>query len=384
MFQHRIGLAIMVLCGVVRVTSAGTDTQTLIQQLGSPRFQSRIDAERELLNLGIESLPSVHAASRSDNPEIRFRSQRVLELLQRSSITNSYPRIESDPWTVSEAIAPGWEAFFSMLGDSKPARKLYVEMLRSEPALMLKLSDSDWQPEFERRCADVNSFSGFRYRMDSSVGSMATLLFLACHPDNEPSGQATAVIYYYLDDLSFRNATKTPETGSILKSLISHWILKSQGASDTQKLQLAVSYELPEGLDAARELLRQRKQDQSSTNTANAIFYLAMYGGDESFQELEGLLEDETKIPGVDRNGMDTQVRDIALVGLLHLTGQDPADYGLANLRARSGLLYIASSIRFESEQAREQAFKRWQEWRAANYREILPEARDAVEGIEV
>ena len=391
MIQQRLFITTFILWGFPAFAGPESEAsaERLMQQLGSSSFQVRIEAERKLLEMGIDSFSFVDAGLDSESSEIRSRSARLLKLLQRNTIGNSFQRIESDPWTVPDALAPGWEAFFTLLGDGPESRKLYVEMLRSETALMLKLSQPNWISEFERRCADVNSFSGYRYRIDSSVGSMATLLFLACHPDNDPSGQSTAVINYYLDDLSFRNAAKLPGTGPVLKALVSHWILKSRGASENQRLQLAALYELPEGLDVAREILRQRQQTPSSTEIGNAIFYLAMYGQNEALPELEELLDDSTSIhgnrnSGSERNGADVQIRDLALAGLLYITDQDPADYGLPNLRRRSGFLYIASSVKFESEQDRQQALTRWRNWRAQNVREILPKAQNAVEGIEI
>ena len=361
-----------------------TNAEKLIRQLGSESFQSRIDAERQLLDLGIESFEAVTNGTQSDNPEIRTRSQRVLIHIQEAAIAASYEKILEDPWTVPEALAPGWETFFSLLGDGQASRQLYVELLKAEQSIMLIVNQPNWQDEFERLCSEVNTFSRFRYRTRTSVESMIALLMLACHPDNEPTGQATSVIYYFLSDPKFRIQVKDPVTGPVVTSLVAQWISKSHAASANQRLSIAMSYELDAGLEAARELIQFRRQRNQSSHLKNAIFFLAKYGSLEVVDELEELLDDETTIQNGFKGRPDVQVRDLALIGLLHLTEQDPRRYLFPQIRSRTRYLYNASSARFDSKEARTLAFERWRKWRVDNLKKSLPVPVKAVEGTQL
>ncbi|MEW4487432.1 hypothetical protein AB1L42_05090 [Thalassoglobus sp. JC818] len=363
--------------------SASESTASLVRQLGSRSFQVRSDAERKLLESGFDSLGAINQGINSDDPEVRTRSLRVMQLLERSIFVRYRDKIRDNPWLFPQQLTPGWETFFELVGESPEARALYVQLLQSETAIMLSLNRPGWQSRFEQRCGEILSFPQGPFQAKTSLATMTALLFLACHPENTPSGPATTVINSFLNDSQFRRATRDQKTGTVLRSLVGQWILCSVSSSSSQRLSLAASFEMAEGLDAARELISQRhKVSFSPTHLEDAISYLGRYGGPVVIEELEQLLDDEMKLRGRYRGGPEVQVRDIALAALLHLTNQNPESYGLHDLRPRTGFLYIGSSVRFGSTEDRLSAIEQWRTWRARNLGIAVPDTTIADEGI--
>lgn len=370
-------------CSLTLYAESSVSPQQLVRQLGSPNFTARSQAEQRLLDLGYESYSAIVAGAESDDPEVRYRAERLLKLLQRAAFADNQHQLRQNPWRVPAAFAPGWEAYHQLLGDGPDSRELYVQILNSETNLLLTLSYPGWRLEFERRCADLQAFSHQRRRIELQPGSIAALLFLACHEDNQPSGLASSVIYMLIADGNFRDAVENSQSSDVLKALIGHWIRKSENSSPMQRLGDAAAFNLDAAVDVARGIIQDRDRVNSSPiHLENAIFYLARHGGQEVIEELETLLTDRHQLRGSSRGSeMDVQIRDVALVALLHLTDQEPQTYRYYELQPKTGYLYIGNSARFASAADREFALNKWQEWRAASLKDPVPNNLDASEG---
>ncbi len=87
---------------------------------------------------------------------------------------------------------------------------------------------------------------------------------------------------------------------------------------------------------------------------------------------MEPLLTDITpcytpqqQLPG--QNASVVQIRDVALVVLLQLTGQRPADYGYIDARQQAPLkTFQLQSLYRANDQQRAEAIAKWREWRRA------------------
>lgn len=356
---------------VALVSAAESDrtrsAQQLVQRLGHRDFHERTSAERQLLQLGYESYTAISHGTHSENAEIRTRSVRLLELLRRAAFADRRHQLRENPWMVPRQLAPGWEEFHALAGDSLDARNVYIQILNTESELMLRLDDPAWPLDFERRCGELQAFSQQRRISQLQPASIAALLFLACHPENQPSTAASAFLYSLLDDRQFRHAIEHSREKEILKGLVAEWIRRSENSSPMQRLSDAASFQLDAALQIARDTIRDRNQQQiSSIHLENSVFYLALYGGLDVVEELEQLLQDDRRLRNGSRDAeLDVEIRDIALVSLLHITGQEPSEYELHGLRKKTGYLYIGSSVRFASEESRQRALQKWERWRA-------------------
>ncbi|WP_145203238.1 hypothetical protein [Thalassoglobus polymorphus] len=375
--------AVVVLHQTAAFADAEKTPKRLVNQLGNPSFLSRLQAEQELLDLGYRSYSAIVEGTKSSDPEIRYRTLRLMKLLRRGAFADRQQELRANPWIVPEGLAPGWEEFHQMLGDGEDARELYVQILNSETDLMLAVSAPGWQSQFEKRCSDLQAFSHQRQSLQIQPGSIAALLFLACHPENRPSGNASSVITMLISDATFRDAALRSRSSDVLKGLIGIWIRKNRHTSPIQLLSDAVTFDLDAGMEAARDGISRRHQLRASAiHTGNSIFYLAKYGGKDVIEELEKLLSDSAQLPGSFKNSATTvQIRDVALAALLYVTKQDPKKYGFNELRPKSGYLYYANSARFASDQDREKALLLWKSWRANHVRDPIRGSLDASEG---
>jgi hypothetical protein len=374
------------------LADASSDSKQLVRQLGSSSFAARALAEQEILGLGYESYSAIVEAAHGDDPEIRYRAERLLKILLRSAFADQQHLIRENPWIVPEAFAPGWEAFHQLLGDGIDSRKLYVHILNSETDLMLSLTRPGWQLQFERRCADMQVFSQQQGSAELQPGAIAAFLFLAAHPENQPSGSASAVIHMLIRDSNFQNAAELSSSSGVLKTLIGAWLRKGNNSSPRQRLETAVAFEIDAAMDVARDAIKDRNTRQAnSIHIANSIFYLAKYGGQSVIEELEALLNDRQPLQRNSRYSTsntqspiltaNVQIRDLALVALLHVTGQKPRTYDYKNLRSQKGSLYSGNSAKPASVISRDNALRKWRQWRANNVREPVPNFLNASEG---
>jgi hypothetical protein len=124
-----------------------------------------------------------------------------------------------------------------------------------------------------------------------------------------------------------------------------------------------MAYDMPEGLVAAGKMLDARTE---AYYRQYAILTLAKLGTKRDLPRLEKLLGDRAicSTHTVDDVTYVTQFRDIALVAMLHLDGEDPAEYGFTNLRAHNDYVYSPYTIGFAEEADRQAAFAKWEAFR--------------------
>jgi hypothetical protein len=397
---HFLIFAALFLPGLVH---AGEPLPALVRQLGDSNFHKRIAAEQELLSRGVNGLSLASAGMQAADPEIQQRSQRLLSVLHRIAFRDQRDQIRENPWTVGPELAPGWETYQSLVGDSQPARNLYVQMIEQEPELMLAVSlqPATWPLLFERRCADLRTFIDRRATRELQNASVATLLFLSIHPDNRLSPLASATVAALIGETEFHSAVQRAGSGETLvyRALLSHWVESTGHSSAPSRLQLAARFQLPAGVAAAREIISGRRSaGQSRTQLYNAIAFLARYGDQKVIPDLESLLvldqmnlnslrekPSEEKTGGEDPDQAttpaDLAISDLALLALLKVTGQDPQTYLFSDSRLDSEQRFSSRSPGFSTEGERRKALEKWIAWRNLNAPSLRPDPIEASEG---
>src|SRR5207237_7662347 len=123
-----------------------------------------------------------------------------------------------------------------------------------------------------------------------------------------------------------------------------------------------------EGMDLALRLL-----DQKDFAGGMAIVAVGRLGTKEHLGLLEPLLTNNTVLLNVNFNNKPgtTEVRDVALAMMVHLTGQPIKDYGYEFFRGTNNdVVYMAPVyLAFADPAKRDAAFKKWQEWKAKQSR---------------
>ena len=260
---------------------------------------------------------------------------------------------------VKQHRLPAWPRFEKLIGGDRAARTMYIAMLRAEADL---LSASERKPRlagatFQRRCQQLEQ----AVQRDGAVstGSLAALLFVAADPQVPPPSDMESKLYRFCSRGEATRQIASEGGDPVLRHLVGNWISAGRGGYYT--LRLAMTHDFPEGLIAARKILGGQGPSYYKQYAALAM---AKLGGESDLPFLEKLLTD-TQVCATHRinNGptYETQVRDAALVALLHLRGRDPKEFGFDRLQANSQYVYSPYSIGFAEAEEREKAFAKWE-----------------------
>jgi hypothetical protein len=366
-------------------SAAERELERLVHRLGSADFAEREQAQRELLDLGPAALPALRRTATADDLELRYRALQILAELQSRLLEQTLAQLESGDPAAAVELLPGWKRYSRLVGSSPEARRLFVDMVRTEPALMQAADGAPEQisAEFEHRCADLSLRRVQRRRDGLPVPSVAALLFIGSLEEFSPSvTAATCVQNVVLTDGDFASEMNRPDRPESVRQLIALWVIRPDGAAASQRLSIAIKFELPEGMEVSREIIA---SGQNGIPIQQAILFIARFGSRENIAELEELLADETELPTQRRgstNMFSARVQDVALAGLLHLTEQEPKEYGFESIRANPQYLYNPGTMGFTSDEARQRALERWHAWRAEHFKDMLPFVPDAVEGV--
>jgi hypothetical protein len=365
----------------------------LVADLASPTYRVRASASRALAQIGLPAVSALRAALQNDSMEQRRRAERLIHLIELEAFSDRVRQFVDTGRLPLDLRFPGWERFHLLIGDDRPAREVYALMVAAEPELMWQLDHSPLELSrlVEERCTDlvlidqlVNPSSGAS--AGPSVGTACALLFAASLSEVRTNYYTSSclnnlVLMHDLGDLLDAQPPRAPSPlREPLRRLVGLWIGSCKVSSPMQRLSLAARFELPEGLDPALEMIHTRI---GGRQMQYAIFYVAKMGDVDQIALLEDLLHDETELDSR-RFGdtvCSTRVQDVALVAVLHLTGQNPIDYGFVKLRENSQFLYQPDTAGFESEDARREALRTWWRWRAENLHEVFPPPVQAIGG---
>jgi hypothetical protein len=256
-------------------------------------------------------------------------------------------------------------------------------MLRAEPSLMRAVDGppEEMEMEFERRCADLALRRGGS-RATPKLATVSALLFVGGQSECRPSTIAANCVNTIVQQGEFGSALKQDDPPEHLRWLLGRWIGRSESATAMKRLNLAATFDLREGLQVAEEMIRTRA---FGAQVQYAVLYVASVGGPQELPVLEDLLDDDTPIQTGRRSRDSTftsRMQDVALIGLLKLTGQRWQDYGFAEPRSHNTYLYTPGSVGFPDEESREAAFEQWRRWAAANLRELHSAPKWAIEGV--
>lgn len=377
--------AVLATGGIGTAAEPPPDEQVLllVRSLSAPEFAVRLRAEQQLLELGPAVLPVLRNAAGASDLEARYRLARLIDALEDAQREVALDAFRAGGVPLDPRLHTAWNIFTNQVGDRREARELFAEMVRCEPWLVNAVAGplEQLRLEFERRCADVNLQRVQRQESRRSVATVAALLFAAGLPDCHPSATASSCITACIQEGDFLAAMQRPDRPEPLERLVALWISHPDTATAVQRLQLGAKFDLPEGVDVALEIIRQRL---GGPQIQHAILYLAKAGSPAHLHELELLLSDATDLQ-VRRQGMVTafssKVQDVALAALLHLTGQDPRSYGFSELREHPQYLYAPGTIGFDSQAQRRAALDQWKRWSSEHLKDVQPIVEQAAAG---
>jgi hypothetical protein len=127
----------------------------LVRRLGSPAYREREDAAVALGRLGREAVPALRDGLRDPDPEVRRRCEELLPRAQRSDLDIQLDSFVADG--PGKLVLPGWVRFKELAGEDASARRLFVDLYRSERGVLEQL-EKDPKPlaaQVNTRCQQL-------------------------------------------------------------------------------------------------------------------------------------------------------------------------------------------------------------------------------------
>ena len=262
---------------------------------------------------------------------------------------------------------------------------MFVEISRAEPALLESAEAGDeLGVEAFRVCFQRVTQRFFRFdpfepvnRREPSVASIAALLFVAVN-SNLPLPEdllANPMWSNVISHQSFQTALVEGRYKEAPRTLLSRWIQQPAGEMlAVQKLQIALQFQIKEALGIAWGLVKDGKTS-NPYSMGCGIEGLGRLGGKPYAALLAPLLKKQGVVFQQQRmvnNKIEMrtiQVRNVALVWLVRLTGQDHAQYNMPEAKAQfqnldrfpMGFGFVATG--FSDDLKRDAALKKWEKW---------------------
>jgi hypothetical protein len=176
-------------------------------------------------------------------------------------------------------------------------------------------------------------------------------------------------------------ANREPNT---VRRLVTAWVLNCPNRTEAalnERLILLFVYDLNEALPLAIGIAHGGPEYLTASPVLRATAALAVgrFGSKTDVDALEPLLEDETAYPVPNLNQIQglispVQVRDVALAIMLHLTGQEPKDYGFTRAKAKPQTVFDPTSLGLDNNEQRTAAISKWRAWKAAQNSDVAPQ----------
>lgn len=355
-----------------------SEISALITQLGDESFELREGAVEKLLTYGLPALKQVEEGAKHPDPEIRYRCGMVRVALKEIDLDRRLKAFAADVKGEKDHGLPAWNRFARLHGGEAESRQLFVDIFTSEPNLLKSLETDP------KRTADVVAArvaelqQGLRTQQPISLGSVAALLFAAAENEVTLTVQSQQMIFNFCHQASLREAITGGPKKEAIRSLLGNYMLRGEGWAAQQGLNLALQYDLKEGLELARKIIKSRG---NAHMLQLALLATAKLGSTEDLSDMENLLDDKTVVVSSRINNIMTQgqVRDFALVAILHLIsrdkervkgtpleGGDLAAFGFSRLAANPIQLYAPHTIGFPGDDDRQKVFTKWSETKLA------------------
>jgi hypothetical protein len=338
---------------------------TLVAQLGSPRFIERQIATEALSSMGQEAKGAVLRAKNSTDPEVVKRAEQILLAIRldgKQRVINAFIAGED---VEAEGDLPLWAEYQAIAGTSAEAKQLFVQMLEEEWSFLDMVAQGEPRVVSNLLAARVVALEAAirdgREKRGVSVGSVATLLLVAAGGEVQLPNQANLMSLCYRSQ-EFETAMRAGSAREPLRALMGKLIAKDTGGPYlTQRFHFALHYDLKEGLTPARQVLAERQG--IAHVRLYAILVVGKLGDEQDLKLIGELLDDAGVVSShnrVNKVRITTEVRDVALAVLIHRSGGNFADYGLPDIKSNPTTLMQTSSIGFPSEEERLAAIAKW------------------------
>lgn len=348
----------------------------LIKQLGDPSFTIRENATESLAELGILSQQGLKRALLNPDLEIRMRAHRILLKSLQSEFAAKIAAFISDVDGKEEHDLPGWKQFSKTIGSDRNIRILFADMLRRESEILEAFeTGKNLEPVLFKRLAELrpgNAIGQANRPQQTHPATLAALLFVAAESKLATNTTLFSQFYSLLNYSSTKQIIQGSRHKDIIMKMISQLVLKETSkTSHYYPIMLTLNYGMKTtGLTLGRRLLK--AQPASFSTTQYAAIAVARFGDQNDISLLLPHLKNVSVChtwsnPQIQPGVIKTQVRDVILALLIHMTKQDHKEYGFELLRTTPTTLFHTYTCGFTKEEKREAAQAKWTSWYEKN-----------------
>lgn len=256
---------------------------------------------------------------------------------------------------------------------------LYAEIYRAEPTL-LKAYGQDAAAaatSFQIRVDELHEQQMHRRnypiqnQLQQAVAvNLMALMFVGADEGLDLSSNSVAKFMgLFAQSWPPQRVASAPERDHV-RNWLATWIVRRYGEPNREYegMRLGMQYDVPQTLDLALVVLR--RQNEQAFALMYAALCVGQYGEAWHLSLVEPLLTIQTPVQEQHRpvnNRMiryETQLRDVALLVLVHRTGQDAHEYGFEEVDRGAGYRFLPNTMAFERPNARLEALAKWQAWR--------------------
>lgn len=353
-----------------------------VNELSDDSYAKRQEAAARLMAAGMPARDQLRKIVGSPDPETRAAARRLISLIDRSESRRRLEAFAADVEGKQGLTLPGWDQFQKIAGNSASARSLFVEMQQQEgPLFSAVFGASKRVPEdlWEARLARVSQMQlmGGDRTLAPSLGTCAALLFFASLPEMTVSDNAGMLVENLLERPPIREVLQGENAQPAIRKLVVDWLLHCPNKSQEllrRRLTYISAMNLEQGLALALDIVSGDPQylQVQPLAKADAALIIGQLGKREHIDRLEPLLEDasvclQAASPIPAQPLQTVQVRDVALVVMLHLTDQAPSDYGYFKAALQPTRTFNLQTLFRENDQQRADAIAKWREWRQAH-----------------
>jgi hypothetical protein len=344
----------------------------LVKRLGDPSFEVRTSASSQLMRLGLAIKPYLQAGTRDDDLEIRRRCLELLPAVMEADLQARIAVFLADKEGKKEHDLPGWGRFRKLAGDDPAARLLFAEIIKSEAGPFVAEAEAHPDLAGDMFAGRLQNLQQHLYnpllggRGPVSVSEVAALLFVASDTRVRVPLQSVYMLNNFFYQPSIRSALGAPASASPFKRLLVAWMHAQSDPNVVQQtLNLAMNLELKEALSLAVKIANDKTVRGHPLGLA--LTAVGKLGGKEHRPLLERFLDDTTLVGnfGINQVRGTTEIRDVALGMLVHVTGQSHRDYGFAFPQTSLDLKFNPFYLGFTNAAQRQAALKKWQGYTA-------------------
>jgi hypothetical protein len=205
-----------------------------------------------------------------------------------------------------------------------------------------------------------------------SLGSCAAMLFVGAAAKIDVSDRGTLLVESLVQQPPLREHMQAGQFRDAIRRLVVAWIRDCPNRNEEllkRRFALASANELHEVVPWALSVAGGKGDSTrlQPTTRATAILLVGQLGQSDHIAALEPLLTDSAvcSAAGPGQPDANVQICDVALVVMLHLSGQRPADYGYMDARLQPQLMYQFQTFSVDGGQQRAEAIAKWRAWRA-------------------